>query len=293
MTREEIEEQDFKAYVASSGSEDDDEADFAPEQPTAVVKQAKKQAVKDRTAKLRSLLLVGANDEDGDIWGKAGSSVTDMTGDAKGQKGTSKADKEMEITFRPGLSVSEAPDADEENLTTLERYQVRLKEKKARKKEKAELKRATKEDDTTAKAEGVDDFFGESDHEDEPPTVPGRANGNKPGKREEHREGVGQDEDEDDRDAAEPTSHADRSGRTAQGVEHFSMKDILRAEKTDGQKGRRKRPGQAKKEAELVAKGREREIELGPQGWKVDVRDERFKALHTEPEFAIDPSNPQ
>ncbi len=73
---------------------------------------------------------------------------------------------------------------------------------------------------------------------------------------------------------------------------HFSMKDIIKSEKQEGKKRKRSR-GKAKKDAENEALGRTREIELGERDWKINVRDERFKALHEEPDFAIDPSNPQ
>jgi hypothetical protein len=68
-------------------------------------------------------------------------------------------------------------------------------------------------------------------------------------------------------------------------TDHFSMKDILKAEKEKGKKKRRRNKKGGKHEAE-------REVELGPDGWKLDVKDDRFKVLHEEPEFAIDPSNP-
>jgi hypothetical protein len=71
------------------------------------------------------------------------------------------------------------------------------------------------------------------------------------------------------------------------GVDHFSMKDILKVEKESGKK-KRKRTKKNKR-----PEGMEREVELGKEGWKIDTKDPRFKALHEEGDFAIDPSNPQ
>ena len=87
-----------------------------------------------------------------------------------------------------------------------------------------------------------------------------------------------------------PLRHPGRRRRSAEdghGIEHFSIKDIIRAEKAEGKKRRRKRPD--KGTSGVV----EREVELGPEGWKMNVRDWRFNVLHSEPDFAIDPSNPQ
>jgi hypothetical protein len=279
-------------------------------------KKSKKAAMKERTAKLRALLLSGGDDE-GDIWGKAGMTRDDPV-QGKGKKGKGGAgagdgdgDEEgegggMEITFKPALSGELA--GDEENMTTLERYQMRLKEKKARKKEKAELRRATKEggddDDSesdsapNSKAKGKgkdkdktqskvkskaaeDDFFGEDD-EDEAEDQHDQHLGQQRGKA---RNGTLPEPDDDD----DENLHEDLVGGSA----HFSMKDILKAEKSEGKKRRRKKASKLRKEAEAEAAGRTREVELGKEDWKIDVRDPRFKALHEEAEFAIDPSNPQ
>lgn len=270
MTKDEIEEEDFKAYLASSGSEsepEDDEAGVKSSSKDVKAKKSKKSAKAEKD-RLRALLLNG-NDEDGDVWGKAGLS-----------NGASlKADKEdtgMEITFRPGLSAGGSTSVNEENLTTLEKYQLRMKEKKARKKEKAELKRSTKDDSPEAKddpkSRAKDDFFGDSDdddsvHDDQPLELP---------------------EDEIVPEEADEDLHEDLGGGGKMGVDHFSMKDILKSEKESGKK---KRSRTKKKKG--GKEGMEREVELGKEGWKIDTKDPRFKVLHTEGDFAIDPSNPQ
>ena len=65
------------------------------------------------------------------------------------------------------------------------------------------------------------------------------------------------------------------------------MKEVLRAEKLAKSKGKGKRKGKKGKDEEV-----EGEAEDG-RGFTMNVMDDRFAALHEEPEFAIDPSNPQ
>ncbi|ORY32523.1 hypothetical protein BCR39DRAFT_593015 [Naematelia encephala] len=267
LTREEIEEQDFKDYIASSDDEPtEDERDAAPKE--VLDKKAKKASTKERTEKLRNLLLAG-NPEDGDIWGKAGTDwVEELKEKPKSQakvNGTGKSAGEMEITFKPALSTAIGVD-EKENMTSLERYQLRMKEKKARKKEKAELRRLTKDEGDGKTSKAADDFFGEEDDNDQD-IEPGMSS---------DEEGEGEEEEE--------VSH--RVEKDHGGKQHFSMKDILKAEKESA--GKRKRKRNKKKSAHAD----EREIELGPDEWKIDTKDDRFKALHEEPEFAIDPSNP-
>lgn len=288
LTREEIEEQDFKNLVAGSDDDADSESDDAEvndapsgtkqaitQEHGAKEKKSKKALAKERKDKLRAMLLKG-DDEDGDIWGKAGRSggVKDASDDEEVQKGG------MEITFKSALS-GNIGDLADDNLTSLERYQLRMKEKKSRKKEKIELKRAAKDEDEPV-VEKADEFFGEDsdgDGDTPAPAPPAKAKAAKAVKptEEEH------EEDEED-------LHANLNGGT--GKEHFSMKDILKEEKSGGKKRNRRKSSQAKKEARAEALGRAREVELGKEGWKIDVKDPRFKALHEEADFAIDPSNP-
>lgn len=283
LTREEIDEQDFNNLVASSGSEDEAEGTAN----VAAGKGSDKKSKKDRSKDLRALLF-NNDSEDDDVWGKAGTAWKEELAEVRGQGKEAKANGDMEITFRPALSGSKALDgADEENMTTLERYQMRMKEKKARKKEKRELKRAGKLDgsdddevDAEAKEAKEDEFFGDtSDEEDE--QVKAAARPSKPSKANK----AEADTKSPAVPSAQPRSADDLPEDLQTGTDHFSMKDILRAEKEKGKRKRRRNKKGGKHEDE-------REVELGPEGWRVDVQDERFKVLHEEPEFAIDPSNP-
>lgn len=277
LTREEIDEQDFNNLVASSGSEDENTSG----------KKSKKVRSKDMRA-----LLFNNDDGDEDVWGKAGTAWNEELADLRGQGKETKGNGDMEITFKPALSGLKALDgAEEENMTTLEKYQMRMKEKKARKKEKRELKRAGKdvESDDEAEAEHdeskekkEDDFFGDSSDNEESDIEPAPTKPTKPIKSTSDKEKKSKKcitlKPVDDLPEDLP---ADLQTKT----DHFSMKDILRAEK---EKGKRKR-NRSKKGGKHAD---EREVELGPDGWKVNVQDDRFKALNEEPEFAIDPSNP-
>ncbi|KAK9451203.1 uncharacterized protein V1518DRAFT_412831 [Limtongia smithiae] len=98
FSRREIEEMDFKAYVASSESESDDESG----QPWG-----------DRREKLRekyrALLLDSKNDTGFD----------------------EKDDVDMEITFTPGLSAEAKDEEKEDEETTIEKYRRKERERKA------------------------------------------------------------------------------------------------------------------------------------------------------------------
>ncbi|KAJ7487547.1 hypothetical protein B0H11DRAFT_2172669 [Mycena galericulata] len=126
LTRKEIEEADFRAYLASSSDDDSDDG--------KIKKSKSKDASRDR---LRALLLAGG-DELPEGWNR-------------GQEDEG-SDVDMEITFTPGLTESKAP----EDETTLDKYQRKMKEKRKRK--KVEVKAV----DDRAEA---DEFFDEGDGE--------------------------------------------------------------------------------------------------------------------------------
>ncbi|EKD02996.1 rRNA processing-related protein [Trichosporon asahii var. asahii CBS 8904] len=263
LTREEIEDADFGNLVAASSDEEVEEEE--PEDEMPAEKKSKKAKAKERKEKLRSLLLQ-ADDENGDIWGKQGTAWQEELADIKGDKAAK--EEAVEITFKPGLS----KDAEDENLTSLERYKLRMKEKKREKKEKMELKRAEKDDGKKSKPK--DDFFGDSDSESEVEveTKPKKGKEAK-GKSKTKAEKPVEDDDNGMDGIVEDDVH-----------HHFSMKDVLAAEKEKkaGKKRSRKRKGKA---------GPDHVPELGPDGFKVDVSDPRFSAMYSEPAFALDPTH--
>jgi len=246
LTRKEIEENDFKAYIANSS--DDSEEEAAP------TKQKDKKASRD---KLRSLLLGGNEEAIPEGWGDDDNGADD--------------DVDMEITFTPGLSAKK----DEDEETTLERYQRKMKEK--RKKRKEEVKQSGQKDAPTQKAKVDDDFFepgSDSEHEDI--TSSKKSKGKGKGKK----------------DTAEKDDDLTRTEATAEELallvasdnptaepKHFSLKSVIKAEKKKRRRKGRKDKGEDDNEAQ--------------EDFNVDVKDERFRVLFEDHQFAIDPTNPQ
>lgn len=267
LTRAEIEEDDFKAYLASSS--EDEEEDVVPKAGEDIEDaKAKRRKAKANAAKLREMLLTGGDDDDIDVWGKGSRGLPDM------QDSEDRNNGEMEITFKAGLSGDIGGKEDDlENLTTLEKYQRRMKEKKDRKKEKRELKAGSRGEEAAEKVPAAeDDFFGGEEEEAPKADKKGKTAS---GKRV-----------EEVQKPVKAKQTKDLSASLASAVDeakHFSMSDIVKAEKAENKK-KRKRSRKDKTE---------REVELGDESFKVDVKDDRFKALFDEPEFAIDPSNPQ
>ena len=167
---------------------------------------------------------------------------------------------DMEVTFRPALS-----GGNDEDETTIGRYQHKMREK--RKKRKQELK------DKSEGRQLPDDFFAQSEGEeddDESPRAGRRATGGEQGNK-----------------TRNPSTKEELSLLVApdkldSGPKHFDMTAIIKAEKSE----RKKRKGRRKKT------GGDDENEL-QDDFTIDVKDERFRALHEDHVFAIDPSNPQ
>ncbi|PPQ87037.1 hypothetical protein CVT25_000014 [Psilocybe cyanescens] len=242
LTRKEIEESDFRAYIANTSSESEGE------EPAAVKKKKDRKVSRD---KLRSLLL-GGNDE----------AIPEGWGD----DGGAKDDVDMEITFTPGLSGKK----DEENETTLEKYQRKMREKRKKRKDEVKEVEPTKE-------KALDDEFFEvgsdGDIEDKPAV---KSNG----KTNKSRKAIESE-----------TAPATRSEATAKELallvasddpntepKHFNLKSVIKSEK---QKKRRK-----------GRKGKVEDDNEAQEDFVVDVKDDRFKALFEDHQFAIDPSNP-
>ena len=124
LSKKDIEEGNFKALVASSESESED-------QPSND-RSGKKSAERER---LRSLLLggSGAKDRLPEGWGDAGF--------GSGSDGGN--DQDMEITFMPGLSEAANKSGEE---TTIEKYKRKQKEKREARKAKAKTNEGGEKD---------------------------------------------------------------------------------------------------------------------------------------------------
>lgn len=213
---------------------------------------------KDRE-RMRALLLGGNNDDLPEGWGED----DDKTGD-------------LEITFMPALSTA-AP-KDQEDETTLDRYKRKQKEKRAQRK-------AKKETGSTEQPEQPEnDFFGEdSDVElDANPLKTTKGPKSKGGKTP---KSVAPPQEASTEAELALLLAPDLGAATASEPKHFDMRAVLKAEKAGraGKKGRRR-----DKKGEASADNGE-----DGQDFQMDVKDERFAALHEDYAFAIDPSNPQ
>ena len=240
LTRKEIDNADFRAYLASSESESSD----------AELAQRKKKSTKPPREKIRALLLAGTHEDLPEGWG----CDNDTPGDV-----------DMQITFTPGLSENKGQDE-----TTIETYQRKVRDKRKKRKETKEKIPQEKTDDDK------DDFF---DIEADKEVIPDI---NKPSKRPQFKA---------DTQATIPTMS--RPETTSEELalllasdnpnmepQHFNLKSVLKAEKKSRRKGKLKR-GTNEDDKETQA------------DFSIDVKDERFTALHEDPHFALDPTNPQ
>jgi hypothetical protein len=249
LTKKDIDEGDFRAYIASSSGSESDSGTKPPGQSMG-------------RNKLRALLLGGGGEDLPEGWGNSKFGVG--TGD--------EGDVDMEVTFMPALSSK----ADEDE-TTLEKYQRKLREKRKKRKEEWKVTQAADEGESSGKAKlAADDFFGDTGDEasetEEVPTKGGKHKGKKVVAQEEERRPSTQEE-------LALLATADGLGLETR---HFDLKAVVKAEK--GKKGKRKRPKRS-----LDDDG-PNELQ---EGFSINVKDERFQALHEDYNFAIDPSNPR
>ncbi|PFH54421.1 hypothetical protein AMATHDRAFT_135225 [Amanita thiersii Skay4041] len=256
LTRKEIEDADFRAYIASSSESESEEDADANKQ-----KKGTKAAERDR---LRAMLLGGGNDHMPEGWGNNGGNERDV---------------DMEITFTPGLSERK----DEEHETTLDKYQRKMREKRKKRKDEVKERAAIKEDSPRKGVVG-DDFFAEGSDEEIEDLNEGdiimQGKREKPTGRKEktvrkNSAGVSRDPV-----SAEELALLVSADRPDAEPKHFNLKSVMKAEK------RSKHNRKGKK------KGDEGDNEL-QEDFVINVKDERFKALHEDPQFAIDPSNPR
>jgi hypothetical protein len=241
LTRKEMEESDFNAYIANTSSESEPDAEDKP-----LPSQKDKKTSRD---KLRALLLGGNDEAMPEGWGDDG--VVD--------------DVDMEITFTPGLSDKKI----KEDETTLERYQRKMKEKRKKKKEEGTGKREGKqlEDDFFEQAsdeEVLDEDVDGDRHSEDRPTK-GKKTVNQSLRPEA---------------TAEELALLVASDNPNAEPKHFNIKSVIKAEKQKKRKKGRKAKGDV-------------DTNETQEDFILDVKDERFKVLHEDHQFAIDPSNPQ
>ena len=254
FTRKEMEENDFRAYIASSSEDDSDT-------------ETKGKVDRD---KLRALLLSGGDDLP-EGWGKG------FAGDDDAD------DVDMEVTFAPGLSETKGA----EDETTLEKYQRKMKEKKKRRKDEMKEK-AAEEKAGKGEPEEKDDFFGDDSDDDEAQEVPEPVQKKGKGKT-----SKGTHTDPPDvaaapraKATAEELALIAASDNPNGEPKHFDMKAVIKAEKGKG----KKRKGKKGTKTTVGDDGEANELQ---EDFSINVKDERFKAVLDDHTFAIDPSNPQ
>ncbi|KAI1809318.1 hypothetical protein GGS20DRAFT_580803 [Poronia punctata] len=276
-SRADLEENDFRAYLASDSEDDDggfsDEDVVVAEAAPAAEDEPKLSKKELKARKLREALGLGA-----EPMGKPKKEIGPV-GD-------------MQVTFTAALMGDDKKKKDAKvEETTVEKYIRKERERKAAKKEKALAKRNPASGEAADGEGGAGAGAGDEAEEDlgfDDPffTTDEPAKVSKSAERKEERR-----KRREEKEAAEAESAAQKaqlekimaedSRDQVEHLDHFNMEEIEKAEKKKAKKQRKK----GKKEIE----------DHGglQQGFEMDVEDDRFKAVFESHEFAIDPSNPK
>ncbi|GAA6061969.1 hypothetical protein JCM10212_005213 [Sporobolomyces blumeae] len=302
--RPKIGDADIAQYLASSSEdegegeeEDEGEADDFFEAEEEKDSKSKKEKKRE---KMRKLLGLDGGEEEEHSW----------DGGAKSSKGGQGG---MQITFAPALSERSAKQLDlvegDKPETAIEIYRRKEKERKERKKAERKAKaegRDFDEEGPFGEQEGEDkgfddDFFADDGVKDPFANLDDRAgdSGDEIGTKtidKRTKKKLSKKEKKAQREAEEKIREAEQGelallvgsddeddvlGGDGEGGRHFDMRKILKSEKTKGKKVKAK--GKKAKEAEAPVK----------DDFKIDLADDRFKSLHDDFDFAIDPSNPK
>ncbi|KAM0692083.1 hypothetical protein Q7P36_008284 [Cladosporium allicinum] len=283
FSRAELDENDLQAYIGSDSS-DNDSVSSRKSVSTADRKINKREAERQ---KMRAAL---------------GLSEAASTGRSKKAKDEPVGD--MQITFSSGLTsgkgskgVFENEPQDEES--TRQRYIRKEKERKARRKEKSKATRGEGEDaaaggdhsgseqeETAAPADDKaaadeEDPFNDPFFNDPTTAAATEKSARKADKAKKRAERDAADAEAASRRAELELLMADDEAN-GEGVRHFDMREIEKAEKEARRKGKNKGK-KSKKTAEADVK----------DDFKVQAEDPRFKALFDSHEYAIDPTNPR
>lgn len=279
-SRNDIEENDLRTYLASDSDDDDDDDMDEEEGENGAEGEDGKKLSKKELARRKMRAALGLGDEDSGPSSKQG-----PVGD-------------MQITFTPALT--EAAEKTEEEETTIEKYKRKERERKERKREAAKARREGR-DPTEAVEQEESKGTGEKEKEEEEEedlgfddpfftAEPTETKKTKTAMRKEER--LARRAAREAEEAEKATQKAqlqllmaddDQGGDGTGQLDHFDMNEITRAEK------------QAKKKKKFQKKGKhDDERGAGLQtGFKMDVDDDRFKAVFESHEYAIDPSNPK
>ncbi|KAM0801796.1 hypothetical protein BDR22DRAFT_820492 [Usnea florida] len=296
-SRNDIDENDLKAYLGSDHSEDE-----APE--PLVVDATYETAVNEDNMEYKQSKGPGLSKKDAErqktraLLGLGIEPVSSKK--SKAEKDTPVGD--LQVTFTSGLFSEPSkgtvfenePERDE---TTVEKYVRKEKERKARRREKSKHK--TKPDDAIMgeaieiQASGdqrdaedpatqdlgfSDPFFAAPSNDKATTTAQRKA------EKRQKRERRAADEAASAAQRAELELLMMDDKTTAHDVNHFDMNDIAKADKASRKKRLKKRLSEREKEA-LATKERDT--------FEMDLGDERFKDVFRSSDFAIDPSHPR
>jgi hypothetical protein len=281
FSRAELDENDLQAYIGSDSS-DNDSVSSRKSVSTADRKITKREAERQ---KMRAAL------------GLAEASVS------RSKKAKDEPVGDMQITFSSGLNtgksskgVFENEPQDEES--TRQRYIRKEKERKQRRKEKSKTTRGEGEEDGEGDHSGSEQDVAPADKaaeaapadEEDPfndpffndPTTAAAVEktARKADKAKKRAERDAEDAAAASRRAELELLMADDEAN-GEGVRHFDMREIEKAEKEARRKGKNK--GKKSKKTEDAVK----------DDFKVEAEDPRFKALFDSHEYAIDPTNPR
>ncbi|CDU23795.1 related to ESF1-18S rRNA factor, nucleolar protein involved in pre-rRNA processing [Sporisorium scitamineum] len=302
LTKEQLRDDDFKAYLASDTESEPDEEELA---------------AKNGRDRLRALLnLDGGDDGFGKKGRRNGGVFDDPRHDDDDEQG------EMQITFMPGLSEAAAKKSANgskktgEDETTLEKYLRKQKEKKERKKarrggadeEEAEAKKDEDANDGAIGSTdaGFDHLFFNKDVDMEAALAaefgegaPSTKMSKKPSKKSSKKPSTGNDSDEDPAELARQRAHlttiiGDTNDELTQdGRQHFDMRDILRQESgKDAKRAKLLKRLSKKKQREEQEFQERKGAPLVQDTFEIDAKDDRFSALMDDHRFAIDPTHP-
>ncbi|GAA5876894.1 hypothetical protein JCM16303_006324 [Sporobolomyces ruberrimus] len=299
--RPNVGDNDIAQYLASSsedeGSDEEKEVEKDDFFEVAEVEETKSKKEKKRE-KLRNLFGL-----DGEGAGAGEQSWDGGEKSSKGGKGG------MQITFAPALSERSAKQLDlvegDKPETAIETYRRKEKERKERKKAEKLAKHGGKnvdEEGPFGEPEGEDrgfddDFFADDGKDPFATYDDGNvSSGDEIGIKKKDKKKLSKKDKKAQREAEEEAQEAAQSelallvgsddeddvlGGEGEGGKHFDMRRILKAEKAKGKKTK--------------VKGKKAKKEDAPvkDDFKLDLGDDRFKSLHDDFDFAIDPSNPR
>jgi len=277
-SRQDIDENDLKAYLGSDSSENEDEEDGGVEVVDNTTGDGTTSKLSKREAeRQRMRALLGLSTE------------PTRSSKSAGPVG------EMEVTFTSGLAGGHGKDSIFENEpeieeSTIDKYVRKERERKKRRKEKlkgitegasAEDKHAEDQDHmppaTEAPQDAEEDMGFNDPFFEDPDGKAASAARRKEEKRKKREE----------RAAEEAASAAQRAelellmvDDKKADIKHFDMNEVEKAEKQARRKGKGK--GKAKNKEPVVT-----------DDFHVDVADPRFTRLYDSHEFAIDPTNPR